>query len=273
MLVDEVDDQPPTLATFTNLFGAAAAISTEETGAQLDNAAMAKRLLEVINKLCEEHARLQAENERMKVHLDELVRHRRFPCRLLRCRPHRHLLRHHLLHRHLSRHPAAPPSLPPSLSHLPHLPPSPSSLLPALPSSPQFGVQEPKSQTRDSVSKILKVGMRDAKGSMSVRCAHLCAPTLPPHAHLWAYSPLCALTSPPYALTSPPQCSSPHTQCSLSHTMPPTTASTVVPAPHQPTAVGASVISVSTPPPTSTLLAPTHSPLCGLLYCTSTILL
>ena len=99
MLVDEVDEQPPTLATFTNLFGAAAAISTEETGAQLDNAAMVKRLLEVINKLCEEHARLQAENERMKVHLDKLVRHRRFPCRLLRCRPHRHLLRHHLLHR------------------------------------------------------------------------------------------------------------------------------------------------------------------------------
>jgi hypothetical protein len=176
------------MAAFTSLFAQAS----------FDNApAMATRLLEAITKLCEDNAHLQAERERMEVELDELVRHRRFPCRLLRCRPHRHLLRHHLLHRHLSRHPAAPPSLPPSLSHLPHLPPSPSSLLPALPSSPQFGVQAPKSRTRESVSKALKVEMRDGKGSMSVRCVHLCAPTLLPHAHLWAHSPPCTLTSPP----------------------------------------------------------------------------
>jgi hypothetical protein len=131
-VADGVGEQSPAMAAFTSLFAQAS----------FDNApAMATRLLEAISKLCEDNAHLQAERERMEVELDELVRHRRFPCRLLRCRPHRHLLRHHLLHRHLSRHPAAPPSLPPSLppyltslTSLPLLPPSfpPSPPLPNL---------------------------------------------------------------------------------------------------------------------------------------------
>jgi hypothetical protein len=76
-VADGVGEQSPAMAAFTSLFAQAS----------FDNApAMATRLLEAITKLCEDNAHLQAESERMEVQLDELVRHRRFPCRLLRCR-------------------------------------------------------------------------------------------------------------------------------------------------------------------------------------------